>query len=62
MLTAFAANQRDEVRDLHDVAGGRVASVGTVGGTGAIRQALELIRMANPDAVVHVSDPTWPPG
>ena len=45
---------------LGDVAGGRVASVGTVGGTGAIRQALELIRMANPDAVVHVSDPTWP--
>ena len=45
---------------LGDVAGGRVASVGTVGGTGAIRQALELVRMANPDAVIHVSDPTWP--
>ncbi|MFD1796241.1 aspartate/tyrosine/aromatic aminotransferase [Paracoccus aurantiacus] len=40
--------------------GDRVASVGTVGGTGAIRQALELVRMANPDAVIHVSDPTWP--
>lgn len=38
----------------------RLASVGTVGGTGAIRQALELVRMANPDAVIHVSDPTWP--
>ncbi|TKW68251.1 MAG: aspartate/tyrosine/aromatic aminotransferase [Paracoccus denitrificans] len=45
---------------LGDVAAGRVASAGTVGGTGAIRQALELIRMANPDAVIHVSDPTWP--
>ncbi|MBA4489190.1 amino acid aminotransferase [Paracoccus sp. S1E-3] len=45
---------------LGDVGKGRVASVGTVGGTGAIRQALELVRMANPDAVIHVSDPTWP--
>ena len=45
---------------LGDVAKGRVASASTVGGTGAIRQALELIRMANPDAVIHVSDPTWP--
>ena len=45
---------------LGDLAKGRVASVGTVGGTGAIRQALELVRMANPDAVIHVSDPTWP--
>ncbi|MFV0408587.1 MAG: aromatic amino acid transaminase [Paracoccus sp. (in: a-proteobacteria)] len=45
---------------LGDVAAGRIASVGTVGGTGAIRQALELVRMANPDAVIHVSDPTWP--
>lgn len=38
----------------------RIASVATVGGTGAIRQGLELIRLANPDAVIHVSDPTWP--
>ncbi|WBU62832.1 aromatic amino acid transaminase [Paracoccus aerodenitrificans] len=38
----------------------RLASVATVGGTGAVRQGLELVRMANPDAVVHVSDPTWP--
>lgn len=45
---------------LGDLGKGRVASVGTVGGTGAIRQALELVRMANPDAVIHVSDPTWP--
>ena len=39
---------------------GRVASVATPGGTGAIRQAFELIRMAAPDATVWVSDPTWP--
>ncbi|MEO1140030.1 MAG: amino acid aminotransferase [Pseudomonadota bacterium] len=37
-----------------------VASVATPGGTGAVRQAFELIRMANPDARVFVSDPTWP--
>lgn len=39
---------------------GRVASVATPGGTGAIRQAFELIRMAAPEATVWVSDPTWP--
>ena len=39
---------------------GRVASVATPGGTGAIRQAFELIRMAAPGATVWVSDPTWP--
>ena len=39
---------------------GRVASVATPGGTGAIRQALELIKMASPDATVWLSNPTWP--
>lgn len=38
----------------------RTAALATVGGTGAIRQALELVRMAAPDATVWVSDPTWP--
>lgn len=38
----------------------RISSVATPGGTGAIRQAFELIRMAAPDATVWVSDPTWP--
>lgn len=42
------------------VAMDRVASVATPGGTGAIRQALELIRMASPDATVWISNPTWP--
>ena len=36
------------------------AVLATVGGTGAIRQALELARMANPQLRVFVSDPTWP--
>ncbi|MGP3696976.1 amino acid aminotransferase [Rhodobacter sp. NSM] len=38
----------------------RVASVATPGGTGAVRQALELIRMASPEATVWISNPTWP--
>ncbi|MCU0816476.1 MAG: aminotransferase class I/II-fold pyridoxal phosphate-dependent enzyme, partial [Cypionkella sp.] len=38
----------------------RAASVATPGGTGAIRQALELIRMAAPGATVWISNPTWP--
>jgi aspartate aminotransferase len=36
------------------------AAIATPGGTGAIRQALELIRMANPAAKVWLSNPTWP--
>ena len=42
------------------VGGDRISSVATPGGTGACRQAFELIRMASPDATVWVSDPTWP--
>ena len=38
----------------------RAASVATPGGTGAIRQALELIKMSNPNATVWLSNPTWP--
>jgi aspartate aminotransferase len=38
----------------------RAASVATPGGTGAIRQALELIRLAAPGATVWLSKPTWP--
>src|SRR6056297_2790864 len=38
----------------------QVSAVATPGGTGAVRQAFELIRMANPEARVFVSDPTWP--
>ncbi|MGH1454417.1 MAG: aromatic amino acid transaminase [Paracoccaceae bacterium] len=42
------------------VARDSVAAVATPGGTGAVRQAFELIRLANPDARVFVSNPTWP--
>jgi aromatic-amino-acid transaminase len=37
-----------------------IAAAATPGGTGAVRQAFELIRMANPDARIFVSNPTWP--
>ena len=39
---------------------GRISSVATPGGTGAVRQAFELARMAAPQGRVFVSDPTWP--
>ena len=39
---------------------GNVAAAATPGGTGAVRQAFELVKMANPDARVFVSNPTWP--
>lgn len=39
---------------------GSVAAAATPGGTGAVRQAFEMIQMAKPDARVFVSDPTWP--
>ncbi|MEP4039157.1 amino acid aminotransferase [Pseudophaeobacter sp.] len=42
------------------VARENIAAAATPGGTGAVRQAFELIKMANPAAKVHVSDPTWP--
>jgi aromatic-amino-acid transaminase len=42
------------------VARGNVAAAATPGGTGAVRQAFELLKMANPDLRVFVSDPTWP--
>ncbi|MBZ8118383.1 aspartate/tyrosine/aromatic aminotransferase [Roseovarius sp. LXJ103] len=37
-----------------------IAAAATPGGTGAVRQAFELVQMANPEARVFVSDPTWP--
>ena len=38
----------------------RVAACGTPGGTGAVRQVLEMTRRLSPDAAVWISDPTWP--
>jgi aspartate aminotransferase len=37
----------------------RIATIQTVGGCGALRLGAELLKVARPDAVVHVSDPTW---
>lgn len=37
----------------------RAATAGTPGGTGAVRQAMELVKIANPGATVWISDPTW---
>ncbi|MGJ8626249.1 MAG: aromatic amino acid transaminase [Sulfitobacter sp.] len=37
-----------------------IAAAATPGGTGAVRQAFEMIQMARPEARIFVSDPTWP--
>ena len=37
----------------------RTTTIQTVGGCGALRIGAELIRASQPDAIVHVSDPTW---
>ncbi|SLN57926.1 amino acid aminotransferase [Roseisalinus antarcticus] len=42
------------------VARDRIAAIATPGGTGACRQGFELVRLANPDATIWHSDPTWP--
>lgn len=38
----------------------RLAFAAQPGGTGAIHQALELIKMATPEATIWLSAPTWP--
>ena len=42
------------------VAADRLSAVATPGGTGAVRQALELVKIAAPRATVWLSNPTWP--
>jgi len=44
----------------NDVPADRLSSAATPGGTGAVRQAFELARLASPDLRVWVSGPTWP--
>ncbi|MBV0913310.1 amino acid aminotransferase [Anianabacter salinae] len=56
---AFTMGMRDLVLG-GAVEDARVAAAATPGGTGAIRQALELIKMSNPGATVWLSNPTWP--
>ena len=42
-----------------DFEAARVAAIATPGGTGAVRQGFELLRMARPGVRVFVTDPTW---
>ncbi|QBY01899.1 aspartate/tyrosine/aromatic aminotransferase [Rhodophyticola sp. CCM32] len=37
----------------------RVAALATPGGTGAVRQVLELTKRLNPEATIWISTPTW---
>lgn len=56
---AYGAAMRDMIL-AGAVSNDRVSAAATPGGTGAIRQALELIRLAAPGATVWLSAPTWP--
>ena len=42
------------------LAAGRVATAQAPGGTGALRVAAEFIARTQPEATVHLSEPTWP--
>ncbi|WP_422075852.1 aromatic amino acid transaminase [Tranquillimonas rosea] len=56
---AYAATlSRMILGEAHDE--GRIAAVATPGGTGAIRQAFEMIGRASPEATIWLSAPTWP--
>ena len=56
---AFSAAMFELILD-GAVAADRLSAVATPGGTGAVRQALELIKIASPAAKVWLSNPTWP--
>ncbi|WP_022704627.1 aromatic amino acid transaminase [Pseudorhodobacter ferrugineus] len=56
---AYATAMQDLLLD-GTVPADRLSAIATPGGTGAIRQALELIQLASPDATVWLSNPTWP--
>jgi aspartate aminotransferase len=54
---------RDEMRKLvlaDAVPSERVATLQTPGGTGAIRQVFETMKMLNPNGTIWISDPSWP--
>lgn len=38
----------------------RIAAAATPGGTGALHQAFELVRLARPEATLWLPEPTWP--
>ncbi len=56
---AFAAAMRGLIFG-EGLAEDQVSAVATPGGTGAIRQGFELIKLAGTGATVWLSDPTWP--
>ena len=56
---AFSAAMYELVLD-GAVGADRLSAVATPGGTGAVRQALELIKIASPTARVWLPNPTWP--
>lgn len=57
----FNASVQELVLGAHHPAraDGRVRTIQTPGGCGALRVGAELIRAATPAATVHMSDPTW---
>jgi aspartate aminotransferase len=55
----FVAAMRDMVLG-QSVPADRVVGAQTPGGTGAIRQLYELVKLASPNATMWMSDPTWP--
>ncbi|MGI9390653.1 MAG: aromatic amino acid transaminase [Boseongicola sp.] len=56
---AFSAVMRGLILS-DSVSADRVAAVATPGGTGAVRQGLELMQYADRAATIWVSTPTWP--
>ncbi|PZX18881.1 aromatic-amino-acid transaminase [Palleronia aestuarii] len=56
---AFAAAMGDLILG-EGLATDRRSAIATPGGTGAVRQAIEFIRTARPEARIWVPDPTWP--
>ncbi len=56
---AYAAAMRELILG-DSVDAGRVAAVATPGGTGAVRQGLELMQYADKAATIWLSTPTWP--
>ena len=54
---------RDQMRNLvlgDAVLASRVATLQTPGGTGAIRQIFETMKILNPECTIWISDPSWP--
>jgi aspartate aminotransferase len=54
-----AMSQRLFGEDSEALARGRVRTIQTPGGTGALRLAADLVKAARPDATIWASQPTW---